>query len=226
MTTRAALHATEHGAAFINADTPPRIKLNEPCSSTIRSMTLSGLCNNERRGDVLDEEICRDRRALPVFNADSGTSPRPPIISAITLRRGGRTAGRTRVLRSRSDAECYDGIIGVAVNGFYQPAVVKAKRHGVVLYDFRSLTDAEIASWGGLASVETTFIQFEPLLITAAIESAHRQMVGLAPVFQCNGKDGYTSVMQLVRDNAAANPGSHRVELLNPTGFEVDGASL
>ena len=28
--------------------------------------------------------------------------------------------------------------------------------------------------------------------------------------------------MQLIRDNAAANPGSHRVELLNPTGFEVD----
>jgi hypothetical protein len=115
-----------------------------------------------------------------------------------------------------------DGIIGVAVNGFSKPAVVKAKRHGVALYDFRSLTDAEISSWGGAATVESMFIQFDPLLITAAIESVHRQGVGLAPLFRCNGKDGYSTVMQLIRDNAAANPGSHRVELLNPTGFEVD----
>lgn len=68
-------------------------------------------------------------------------------------------------LIGRKQSLALDAMIGVAVNGFTPHAHAKAKRYGIVLYDFRTLSDAEIASWTGAATVEAKFIQFAPLVI-------------------------------------------------------------
>jgi predicted metal-binding protein len=52
-----------------------------------------------------------------------------------------------------------DSIIGVSVSGFYKPAIVKARSLGVIIRDFKSITDDEIRSWGNFARVKGHYIQ-------------------------------------------------------------------
>jgi hypothetical protein len=122
-----------------------------------------------------------------------------------------------------------DGMIGVAVNGFTPLAAKKAANYGIILYDFRTLTDLEIVSWGKAATVDATFVQFKPLEITAGI---HHSDVGRLPPssaplsFLHLGRDGYGAVMDMIRDEAFARQGTKQAKLLDPTGFEIDGIPL
>lgn len=123
-----------------------------------------------------------------------------------------------------------DGMIGVAVNGFTKLAQKKAAKYGIVLYDFRRLSDAEIASWARAATVEATFVQFQPLRITAGIHQSQQNLLPLDPnaalKFLCQGSDGFGAVMDKVRDDAFANPGVGRTVTLDHSGFEVEGIPL
>jgi hypothetical protein len=122
-----------------------------------------------------------------------------------------------------------DGMIGVAVNGFTPLAQKKAARYGIILYDFRTLTDAEIASWANAATVRATFVQFKPLEITAGIHhsDAGRLPPPSAPLsFLRFGGDGYAAVMDMIRDDAFAKQGMQHGMSLDPTGFEIDGIPL
>ena len=100
----------------------------------------------------------------------------------------------------------------------------------VLRFDFRTLSDAEIASWAGAATVEATFVQFQPLRITAGI---HHSQQNLFPPnldaqlsFLYQGKDGYGAVMDKVRDDAFANQGARRTTKLSPNGFTIEGIPL
>jgi Restriction endonuclease len=116
-----------------------------------------------------------------------------------------------------------DGLIGVAINGFTPLAQAKAKRYGIALYDFRALTDNEIASWNGSATVETTFVQLEPLVVIARLPAAHIRQLPASLIFRNGQMDGYAAVMDRVRDDAAAHQGQQRSMSLNPAGFQING---
>jgi hypothetical protein len=117
-----------------------------------------------------------------------------------------------------------DGMIAVSVNGFSAPAAKKAARYGIVLYDFDRLTDQEIASWGGVARVESDFIQFDHLEIVAVIPASDKAILSPAdPTFALGTRDGFASVMDLLRDRVGANQNTDLEQNLDPLGFTVDG---
>jgi hypothetical protein len=62
-----------------------------------------------------------------------------------------------------------DAIIAVSVAGFTPLAAKKARRFGILLYDFELLSDQEIASWADRADVEASFVQFDSLGIYAGV---------------------------------------------------------
>ena len=58
-----------------------------------------------------------------------------------------------------------DAIIGVASAGFTSGAMRKASRYGVVLRDFRELTDAEIAGWPGRVTLMLYYYQYSDIVL-------------------------------------------------------------
>ena len=90
-----------------------------------------------------------------------------------------------------------DAIIGVAVSGFSKLAQTKAKRYGIALYDYRTLTDTEIASWAGAAHVEAVFVQFDPLCIVAGVPASAEQQLPQHVTLQFKKTDGYAAIIIL-----------------------------
>lgn len=119
-----------------------------------------------------------------------------------------------------------DGMIAVSVAGFTSLARKKAKRFGIILYDFDSLTDGEIGSWAGKAKVEATFVQFNKLSILAGIPHSAEPSLSPSPVLRFQGKDGYSIIMDRIRDEALAHPGQESMRVLDPANFTVDGIPL
>jgi hypothetical protein len=119
-----------------------------------------------------------------------------------------------------------DGMIAVAVNGFSELAQKKAKRFGIELYDFKSLTDEEIASWIGAAEVEAIFMQVDKLEILAGIPEARAAGLLQNPNFKLRDQDGYAAIMDLIRDDVAASPGIHREQTVDSAEFTVDDVPL
>src|SRR5262249_48466752 len=128
-------------------------------------------------------------------------------------------AGRKQSLR-------LDGMIAVSVAGFSALARKKARRFGIILYDFASLTDQEIASWAGGAKVEASFVQFEKLSISAGIPQAAEPSLSASPVLRFQDKDGYAIIIDQIRDEALAHPGQERMRHLDRAEFTVDGIPL
>lgn len=142
------------------------------------------------------------------------------------LRDGVQSVMWVEELIGRKQSLQLDGMIGVAVNGFSKLAQKKAQHHGIVLYDFRTLTDAEIASWAGAATVDATFVQFDPLVIVAGVAQSDAARLPTNVTFQHNQKDGYSVVMDMVRDDAASNQGIQRHISLNTSGFNIHGVPV
>jgi Restriction endonuclease len=97
-------------------------------------------------------------------------------------------------LAGRKQSLGLDGMIAVSVAGFSALARKKAKRFGIILYDFALLTDQEIASWAGGAKVEASFVQFEKLSILAGIPQAAEPSLPASPVLRFQDKDGYAII--------------------------------
>jgi hypothetical protein len=133
-------------------------------------------------------------------------------------------------LIGRKQSLALDTMIGVAVDGFSKLAQKKAARYGILLYDFRSLTDQEIASWTGSATIDATFVQFQPLSITAGIHHSNEYRlpadVNANLKFRRKGKDGFGIVMDSIRDDGAAHPGIARTVPLDFRDFDVEGIPL
>lgn len=117
-----------------------------------------------------------------------------------------------------------DGMIAVSFNGFSAPAAKKAARFGIALYDFDRLTDAEIASWGSIAHVESDFVQFTHLEILACIpDNAKARLQPGDPTFARGIRDGFAAVQDALRDLVVAQPNTYLQHALDPTDFTIDG---
>jgi hypothetical protein len=111
-----------------------------------------------------------------------------------------------------------DGMIAVSIAGFSELARKKARRFGIALYDFESLTDQVIASWVGRAKVEAIFVQFESLEILAGVPAADEPRLSAEPAFCFDGKDGYAVIMDRIRDDVLAHPAVQRSQRSDPDG--------
>jgi len=117
-----------------------------------------------------------------------------------------------------------DGMIAVARNGFTALAAIKAKRFGIALYDFVTLSDAEIQSWSGMAQVSATFIVFDQLSIVAGLPKALAQNLPASPAFSRGRQDGYHAVMADVRETLENVPFPwSRTIMLDLKGYTVNG---
>ncbi len=119
-----------------------------------------------------------------------------------------------------------DGMIAVSVDGFTPLAAKKAQRFGISLYDFESLSDQEIASWAGRANVEASFVQFDSLNVRAGVHHAAEPSLSQHPILRFEDKNGYSIVMDRLRDDVLAHPGVQRTQRLDSTGLSVDGIPL
>lgn len=129
-------------------------------------------------------------------------------------------------LVGRKESLRLDGMIAVSVAGFSSLARKKAKRFGIILYDFEKLTDEEIASWSKGTRVETRFVQFDELTIVAGVHHDNEGLLSDSPVLRHQEKDGYAIVMDKLREDVLAYPGQRRERSISPDGFEIDGIPL
>lgn len=119
-----------------------------------------------------------------------------------------------------------DGMVAVAMNGFAKPARAKAARFGIVLYDFDSLSDKEIESWGSIARVESDFVQFHHLEIVVVVPDAEIGRVASAPNFAHGGRDGFAAVLDALRDSVEEAPNVDLEKQLDASGYTVDGVEV
>lgn len=58
-----------------------------------------------------------------------------------------------------------DSVIAVSSSGFYEPAITKAQRHGVITRELRALSEQEIQGWGRRTEVTIYYYQFSEVAI-------------------------------------------------------------
>lgn len=69
-----------------------------------------------------------------------------------------------------------DAVIAVSASGFTLGARRKAHAHGIILRDFRTLSEDEVRLWGKQTAVTLTFFQFEQVNVAFSLESRRLPM--------------------------------------------------
>ena len=70
-----------------------------------------------------------------------------------------------------------DAVISLSSNGFYEPAITKAKRLGVFLRDLKELTSAELAEWGRSSSNSVRYLDIKKIeLLLIFLENQRGQV--------------------------------------------------
>jgi hypothetical protein len=59
-----------------------------------------------------------------------------------------------------------DAVIAVSASGFTKGAIKKANKYGVILRDFRTLTEREISTWSHHTKVWLTFLKYWKVTLT------------------------------------------------------------
>jgi hypothetical protein len=173
--------------------------------------------------DLPDPDVPAIRRQIDVLITRDG---RRTAVEC-RLRKGAQDVMWIEELAGRKLSLGLDGLIAVSYDGFTKLAKIKAKRFGIALIDHEDLTDAEIASWGEAAQVETTFVVFSRLEIIAGVPAAAVAHLAAVPIFlTAAGNDGYGAVMDQLRNDVTARPGAALRKQLSPAGFFVDGIPL
>lgn len=106
-------------------------------------------------------------------------NPSQPRQIDVTIRRDGKlTLVECRVHREKQDVQWIeeligrrlsfraDAVIAVSASGFTRGAIFKASAFGIILRDFSTLTQEEIAAWGHLTRVSLTFHEFRDVVLT------------------------------------------------------------
>jgi hypothetical protein len=75
-----------------------------------------------------------------------------------------------------------DMIIAVSASGFTRGAILKARAHGIVLRDMKSLTEEEIRSWGRRTRVSVEFYRFENVTMVFVFAAEHAGQVSVDDV--------------------------------------------
>lgn len=86
-----------------------------------------------------------------------------------------------------------DTVIAVSHSGFTSGAIKKAKIFGVILRDFRTLTNEEIKQWGHRTSVWITYHNFSNLRLSFIFDISDKPYVTADKVFKYLTKEGYFS---------------------------------
>jgi hypothetical protein len=73
-----------------------------------------------------------------------------------------------------------DHVIGVSSAGFTKGACLKAAKHGIMLRDLRSLTDAEVLQWDRSVEVTLLFYQYSNIEITFLFNSHYLPLINVA----------------------------------------------
>ncbi|MDR3571912.1 MAG: restriction endonuclease [Candidatus Pacebacteria bacterium] len=194
----------------------------EQLIARIQSVEIQAGVTVKHNADLPDPDSPSNKRQIDVLIEHKGLKTSVECRD----RSGTQSVMWIEELIGRKQSLGLDGMIAVAVNGFSKLAQVKAKRYGIQLYDFKDLTDVEIATWGEIATVEVTFIQFDMLLITAFVELSDEPKLNEYPTMTFNGGDGCAAIIDYIRDDAAANPNVTRVLRVPAGGFQLDSVPV
>jgi len=74
-------------------------------------------------------------------------------------------------LIGRKISLCADLIVGVSDFGFTEGAILKAKRHKIILRDLLELTGEEVREWGKYTSARITFYQYRNIELKFSFDS-------------------------------------------------------
>ncbi len=193
----------------------------EKLNARIRSLVMGSEASVEWNGKIPDPDSPKDLRQIDVLIT---TADGRRIAVECRDRSGIQTVMWIEELAGRKESLGLDGMIAVAMNGFRPLAAKKAARFGIALYDFKALTNTQIASWSGASFVRTRFLQFNRLDIVATMAKGMTMSLPLSPSFECAGKDGYHAVMAQIRESLdpAQVPTTGRVTF-DPSYFAVEG---
>ena len=127
-------------------------------------------------------------------------------------------------LAGRKESLGLDGMIAVSIRGFSALAAKKAARFGIVLYDFKLLSNSEIASWVDVTQIRAKFLQFSKLDISATMPAGSHPKLQTNTNFRNGPKDGFGAVMNFIRDNLGSGtiPASGNVSIPS-SGYMIDG---
>lgn len=139
------------------------------------------------------------------------------------FRRNPQSSNWIEELYGRKTSLKVDSIIGVSASGFYKPAIVKARSLGVIIRDFKSITEDEIRTWGCFARIKGHYIQlvkpkievFTPKTnkpIKNTEKSTKKYMFALekqnilSGIFSSFAEKAYQEAEKYNLDNGAASP--------------------
>lgn len=121
----------------------------------------------------------------------------------------------------------FDQVIAVSKSGFTKPAVKKAARFEIPLYDLVDLTDSEIESWLGRATIKLSYLTFSRLDLVAILPVSLASAITSQPDFRKDKHDGFHAVMAHLRDVMNDTHLRRKFRTRLPTdGYTVDGHSL
>ena len=66
-----------------------------------------------------------------------------------------------------------DGVIAVSSSGFTEGAIAKARKFGIVLRDFSSISMEEVRSWGSAKRVSAIFARYSNVVVDATLARDH-----------------------------------------------------
>jgi hypothetical protein len=149
---------------------------------------------------TLERQIARIHRLLEALDAEVTWNDRIPDPDNpkqqrqidITIRRGERlTVVECRAWQVPQDATWVeqlhgrrpslnaDAVIGVSSSGFTDTAILKARRLGVILRDFETLSPGEIEKWGGVSTLTLISHEFRDVEVTITMPVPYRESDGL-----------------------------------------------
>jgi len=210
----------------MNKKDPAEAKAFEQLNERIQKLLVGNGANVQWSAEIDDPDKPSEKRQIDVL---------------ITSGNGKRSSVECR---DRSEAQCVmwieeligrkislglDGMIAVSVKGFSKLAQVKANRYGITLYDFDRLSDGEIKSWGGVAEVEASFVQFSKLEIGAGILASDMSKLAhdhLETRFMAGNRDGFAAVMDSLRDDVEKKPSTLQPKVLDSSSYTIDGIPL
>lgn len=76
-----------------------------------------------------------------------------------------------------------ESVIAVSHSGFTKGAILKAKRHGIILRDLKTLTEEEILQWGHKTGVWVSYHKFSNITLSFLFEERARGIITANNVF-------------------------------------------
>jgi hypothetical protein len=124
-----------------------------------------------------------------------------------------------------------DAIIAVSYSGFTRGAILKAKRYGIILRDFKTLTEEEILQWGHKTRVWVSYHEFSNIDFSFLFRENARAVITGQKIFNYLSKrENFFKILEpIVREIDKKNPkqnGNNKIPLyvqLFPKDEKIEG---